>query len=379
MRRLVAKLFIFLMLLLALALPLAGLAWHSGEAMPVQLAVKLQQNAPGVIFLTEGACGIMQYKLAAYQQRQPEILILGSSLMVFIRSGFFTENPVAVYNAAMNSADFEAVLEYSAGLDHHPKIIIALVKPEWFFADAAAVRSQRANSIAKSCGYEDFLRAMTRTAHYLLEEELTLAHLIERRDFVFGRASLGLSAIKKGYGYRADGSLLDGRLTASRELQDQRRTDALNRRLSEIEEAGYAGGARLSEPALDKLDAFLAGWRQKGVTVVGLSTPVHFEIHERMAELGGYNILDAAARRIEAIFEDYGFSYHFINDLRAYGITDKDWLDFAHLTESGSLRLMFRLFLQHQDLFARYTDISKVISLLAKTTNPMDVLRESTP
>jgi len=379
MLRLLAKLCALFLPLAVLTLALAGLAWHAGEAMPADWVVALQHNAPGLVYGQERSCDLMEYKLAAYRSRQPEILILGSSVMLFIRAAFFTENPEVVYNAAMYSADLTYMLEYIVRLDHHPKIIIALVQPQWFIADTETEASHLSTSLSKSCGFEDFLLAMTRTARYLMGGDLALRHLIERHDLASGDPSLGLSAIKKGVGYRADGSVIRRRLTASLELQDQLRTEALNNQFTNIKNARYAAKIALSEPALGKLDTFLAGLHQEGVTVVGVSTPVHFEIYEQMLELGAYSNLDEAARKIEAIFAAYGFSYHFINDLRSYGMADYDWIDTAHLTESGSLRLMLALFQQHPDLFERYTDINKVDSLLANYTNPMDVLRELDP
>ena len=377
MPRLISKLFALFLPLLGLSLLLAGLAWHAGEAMPADRAVKLQQNSPGVIYGQERGCDLMQYKLAAYRSRRPEILILGSSLMLFIRSAFFSENPGAVYNAAMYSADLTYMLEYTARLDHHPNIIIALVKPQWFIADVETEPSPLSTSLINGCGFEDLLIAMKRTAHYLMGGDLTLSHLIERRGLAYGEPSLGLSAIKKGVGYRADGSVIRRRLTASLELQDQLRTEALNSHSITIQDDPYTPNPTLNEPALDKLDAFLGGWHQEGVTVIGLSTPLHFEIYDRMLELGADSgNVDESARRIAAIFSAYGFSYHLISDLRDYGMADYDWIDTAHLTESGSLRLMFSLFQQHPGLFEPYTDIDKVDSLLANYTNPMDVLRE---
>jgi len=379
MLRLLTKLFVFFLPLLVLSLLLAGLTWHAGEAMPAARAVEVQLNAPGVIYVQERSCDRMEYKLAAYRSRQPEILILGNSLMLFIRAAFFTEDPGAVYNAAVNAWGFADILAYTANLDHHPKIIIALVRPQWFIADAVTELSELPAFPSKSCGIDDVLLAMTRATQYLRDGKLTLRQMIDGRDLVFGRRSLGFLAIRKGVGYRADGSFLLGRRTVNLELQEQRRTEALNNRLTEIQNAGYAPKAALDEPALDKLDAFLAGWHQRGVVVVGVSTPVHFKIYEQTLELGAYSSLDEAARRISAIFSAYGFSYHYINDLRSYGMKDNDWFDAGHLTESGSLRLMLTLFQQHPDLFERYTDMNTVDSLLANYTNPMDVLRELDP
>ena len=379
MLRLLTKLFVFFLPLLVLSLLLAGLTWHAGEAMPAARAVEVQHNAPGVIYRQERTCDRMEYKLAAYRSRQPEILILGNSLMMFIRTAFFTEDPGAVYNAAVSGWGFADLLTYTAHLDHDPKIIIALFRPQWFIADAATDLSELPASPSISCGFEDDLHAMTRTAQYLRDGKLTLGQLIDGRDFVFGRRSLGFLAIKYGVGHRADGSFILGRQTANLEYQEQKRIEALNNRLTEMQNAGYAPKAASNEPALDKLDAFLAGWHQRGVVVVGVSTPFHFKIYERMLELGTYSNLDETARRISAIFSVYGFSYHYINDLRSNGMKDNEWFDTGHLTESGSLRLMLTLFQQHPDLFERYTDMNKVDSLLANYTNPMDVLRELDP
>ena len=113
--------------------------------------------------------------------------------------------------------------------------------------------------------------------------------------------------------------------------------------------------------------------------VVGITTPFHFEIYDQFRALDSYSYLDKAAERVRSLFDAYGFPYRYVADLRPYGADTFDWYDWQHLTESGSLRLLYVLFQSLLELFDRYVDLAEVRSLLANYTNPMDVLRELDP
>ena len=61
--------------------------------MPNSRIVELQQSSDGIIYGPAWSDFEMEYKVATYHVRQPDILILGSSHMLQIRAGFFHQEP----------------------------------------------------------------------------------------------------------------------------------------------------------------------------------------------------------------------------------------------------------------------------------------------
>ena len=100
MNRFFRKATLILLPILFTSLCLVGLAWHSGEALPIKIVVNQQQSSEGIIYGTRQIEDILSYKLASYEWRQPDILILGSSRLLQFRSEFFNNDPGAVYNAS---------------------------------------------------------------------------------------------------------------------------------------------------------------------------------------------------------------------------------------------------------------------------------------
>ena len=377
MRRIILKLGMLSLPFALLALALAGLAWHVGEALPVERVVESQHVAPGIVYGQERSCNLMAYKLATYRIRKPELLILGNSLMLNLRADYFTENAAAVYNGSVGGWMFSDMMEYYGRTSQLPKLIVLLVDLRWFKGDTAKAPSAPQDT-SDRCGHEDLIYAMNKTAHELLSGDLTLQDLLDRRDPVFGRLVLGLRAIRNGTGYRLDGSRRFGWLTVSRDLQAERRIKSINS-FAAVVDGRFAPGTQLHEPAFAALDAFLARLKRDGVMVVGITTPFHFEIYDQFRALDSYSYLDKAAERVRSLFDAYGFPYRYVADLRPYGADTFDWYDWQHLTESGSLRLLYVLFQSLLELFDRYVDLAEVRSLLANYTNPMDVLRELDP
>ena len=69
----------FLLKLALLGLPwllpafaLLGIAWHTGEIVPVAIVAEWQQENPQLIYGKDSCDDILQYQLAAYEKRRPK-------------------------------------------------------------------------------------------------------------------------------------------------------------------------------------------------------------------------------------------------------------------------------------------------------------------
>ena len=197
----------------AVALILAGLAWHAGEALPVSRIVDLQQEAGGIYGSTSES-RYADYKLAVYHRRQPEILILGNSLTLNVRSEFFNKMPEAVYNASVGGWDLPEMRVFLSAswiiirrLSSH---LLSLTGSAPISTEAAADNPFGAET---DFNYSTALRQATvEMVHRLLAGRLSISQILQRRDPLTGQLSLGLRALEFSHGYRLDGSRQLGRL-----------------------------------------------------------------------------------------------------------------------------------------------------------------------
>ena len=369
----------FLLKLALLGLPwllpafaLLGIGWHTGEIVPVAIVAEWQQKNPQLIYGKDSCDVILQYQVAAYEKRRPKILIFGNSLMLFVRAGFFTEQPDTVYNASGPGWVLEHFSAFYDRTELRPEILILLIDLSWFNGDKDIWSYTRSTLNRQDCNV--LQSAAHKTISRLAHGNLTLLQMLRRTDPVFDRLSLGLWSYADSRGYRADGSLQVGLLTARSAREAVPNLPDLSRLV--IGDDRFLPGERLREPAFTALEGLLSRSRADDVTVVGVTPPYHYQVVQQMRERGSYSYMDDAVMRVQALFDSYNYDYHNIADLRPFGAKHNDWYDSHHLTESGSLRLMLALFQAHPSLFANYVDVKSAEILLDSYTNPMDIFHE---
>jgi len=377
MRRVFFKLCLFFLPISALHLALAGLAWHSGEAMPASRIINLQENEAGSFFgsVTEARYG--DYKLVAYRSRQPTILILGNSLTLNVRSEFFTKRPGAVYNGSVGGWHLPNMRTFYQRLENQPEILITLIDLGWFHDDIKSAADENPYNPNTEFELKRIQQATVEMVHRLLNGRLNFSQILQRRDPLTGRTSLGLRALELSHGYRLDGSRQLGRLA----IRPDHWSRLVQEELDRVVAAGEVSAASppIHEPAFALLHRFLQEAKDDGMAVFGVTTPRHFAILERMKELGRDRHIAPIRARVEELFANFGFHYHYFGDMRAYGASANEWYDGRHMSESNSLRMMLALFERHPDIFDPYTDREEVRNLLESYTNPMDIFHELPP
>ena len=371
MARLLTKTALFLLPLAIISLALAGLAWHSGEALPVDTVAEMQQLDDSIIFGSNQIESILGYKLERYRRRLPRILILGSSRMMQVRDRFFTRSPEIVYNAAGPGWGLPDQIQFYERFLQPPEIIIIGIDQFSFNGDLPMSTAPEADIV--DYGWQSIRQATVETTHRLLGGDLTIAQILVGEDPVYLRRSLGLKALENSFGYRADGSLQQGLLIQSLQMQAAHAAAAV----ADFQGDGrFAPASHINQATLDSLADFLARLSSDEVTVVGVTLPFHYAVYEAMEASGANRYIDEATRQVALLFDEYGFPYYYFADLRDLGAGSSGWYDSLHLTESNTLRMLLQLFDGHPEIFAAYTDTSVLRGFLANATNPMDVLGE---
>ncbi|MCY4072320.1 MAG: hypothetical protein OXG60_13565 [Chloroflexi bacterium] len=265
------------------------------------------------------------------------------------------------------------LIQFYQQLETLPAIVILGVDLFWFNAQVEQVsRATSARNV--DFGLEGIRLATIETVHKLLGGALSFADMIRRRDPVFDRQVIGLKALEISFGFRADGSLQRGLLVANPTIRAER----VESDIQSFEGLGfsYTAGDQLNNATLDLLSGFLDQLGSDGVEVIGITTPYHFVIYERMQQSGAYSYMEKAVPRLEALFSFHDFAYYFFDDMRELGADYGEWYDGHHSAESNSLRMILAMVEDHAELFAPYADHQAMNDLLHNFENPMDVFGE---
>ena len=341
--------------------------------MPAATVAAMQQAVPSVIYGSSNADSVMEYKLAAYHQRQPDILILGNSIMLSVRSRFFNLAPDAVYNGAGGGWGLPQIQAFSRQLGHKPRVIIIGLDFEWFQDATGAAQFEK--SIGESVALVETMRhGLVKTTQSLIGGELSLKSLLRRRDPFYHRDNLGINAIAMGTGFRADGSIQQGALAADRARQSAILGATLERYGQD--RGKFVPGSSLYAPAFSLIKELLASWRADNITVIGISGPFPHAITALVNEAEKYEHIGQAVETMRKLFAAYGYDYVYFDDPLALGADNHEWFDGHHLTESMSLRVLLALFRSYPELFSPYSSAETAVQLLADFTNPMDIFHE---
>ena len=164
------------------------------------------------------------------------------------------------------------IIQFYERLPQPPEIVILGIDQFWFNADLPLSTAPDA-ALEADFGWDSIRQATVETTHRLLGGELTIAQILAGGDPVYARRGLGLRALQSSFGYRADGSLQQGLLIESRQMQAAHVAAAL----TDFEDnVRFAPASRINQTALDLLADFLARLKVDGVMVVGVTPPFHY-------------------------------------------------------------------------------------------------------
>lgn len=287
----------FLPVLAALPLGVANVLVleHGGERLTGREAA-LRQAEDGGLYGTAIHDNVYRYKLALYDLRRPEVVVIGSSRVLQMSQGMFTV-PFANLGRVVNYPD-EAVVVVDAMLALHvPRLVLIGLDPWWL--NPRWTHAPTFDSHARKGGDLD-PEALLAPARWLAEgriswplyRDLLAGSLPHVED---GLALYGIQAIVDRAGFRPDGSYFRGDvLTGRKPASDIGFGDTLARVAGDT--AQFRRGATLAPERLAALRRAVATLQDAGVTVITFLPPVAPPVAAAMAGEGGYFAYLAAAR-----------------------------------------------------------------------------------
>ena len=370
------RLALFLSPLLLVLLAPVFVLWRSGEllALQPQRVASIQQAAPSLLLYGPAFSNCTKlYKLEGARMAAADVLVLGTSRSMQIRSGLFHPD-TRFYNAGGGASRVGHFRDFLSGLsaDQQPKLMLVSLD-QWFF-----------NGRTEAYPEASFAQSVSRCSNALNLVQSSWADIY--RDLASGRVHLvssphpsyiGLNAQVQSNGFRNDGSYFYGRITAERDnpaAYEDFHFQQTYRRMAD----GTGRFEPASEPdprLLQELGRFLDEAKRRGIHVIGFIPPFAPSVDDAMARSGRYTYIPRLFPAIEPIFRARGFTAMDFTDRRQIGIDDGGVVDGVHAPERAQSPRLSALLDADPEL-GKYTDHALLASLLAASPDPLVVVTD---
>ena len=343
---------------------------YTGESMPLAEVVRLQMGDAPVLYRPRFGARDLTFKTLATNMRRPEIVAVGSSHVLQMRSLFFDRRARAFYNAGAPAWLLDQVEQYLHGLapDAAPRILIFGLDDPWF-NDAYV-----GDALTPDANDFETIFAVNRSVLQTVigGESIDVGRMLARREPAHGGLALGLRAIRDGHGFRNDGSEQYGDFLVAHFLWPQ---NERQRHLDLLRDGKdmYVRGDTVSTRAMAQLERILAYCKERGILVVGFSPPFMPTLYQRLEADGQHTYVDKLIPSLNALFARYGDRYFDFSDGAQLGATDDDFFDGWHASERIYLRLYMRMLEQMPARLGPYSDMAYLQKADAGAKDTFDV------
>ncbi len=370
--RFARKLLLFSLPILLGLLGLLATALVIGEALPPAYVLSLPNSTSGVYQPIWDRQQQVTYKLQAEIQRAPEVLLLGTSRGLFMRSEMFTHQPEAFYNAAFPAAtphELRQMVEVLAESNRMPNVLLLALDYPHFNADRVAfLREDRSASLGlvRQMNQDQVSEGMRTIGRRWLYDPGTMLYYL-RNNLGSPWPQWGLTVWQTDQGFRVDGShyrgvLQDDAVTAQRVANHEEQL--ANR------ENMYEVGQTPDEAQIEAIGAILALAQQYGTRVVGYLPPYQTRFYETLTTHDDYAYIPRTTRRLQQVFAHYGYPLLDLGDLHVTGGQDAEMYDGWHPGVRLMMRILLTLAEAEPETLGAYVDPAALAADIQQADDP---------
>ena len=318
-----------------------ALVWQAGELLPLGPLVRLQHETRA-IYGTGLHDNRREHRIEIVRQRQPEVIALGSSTALDMRQEYFTR-PFACACQAMDSIDDGEVFVEAMLRAARPKVVLFALDFWWFTTRRPQIREP----LRTDGAVQMTRRKLQRPTDWLREGTLSfedyLRLLAGARDLggATRHPKVGVMAIKRDLGIRADGSEMSGiRLTpAAFDFYAKARAEIGEAPAFVLRNPGTRFGPdnALVPERLAALRRVLDRLEAAGAKTVLLLPPVAPPLVRAMAASARHGYLRQLDRQLVAL----GVEYYNFQDPATLGAADLcEFADYNHSGNTMHMRML---------------------------------------
>lgn len=365
--------FRFALYILPFALPFfvfTGALVYIGESLPLALVAQMQNGDQPVLYRPRYGNRDLAYKDLMTETRQPEVLVLGSSRVLQMRSLLLHRNSRAFYNAAAPAWQLAELNTFLQGLDSTalPRILIVGLDHPWFNSAYSDTRIE-----AEYNDFQQIFRINRSIMQAVIDgTPFDVGRLIGRVEPGHGGLALGIDAIMDGQGFRNDGSEQYGDFLVAHWLWPE---NERQRHIDLMRSGGdmYVWGDAVSAASLAEVETLLGFARAHNITVIGFLPPYMPTLYEEMRASGNFGYIDSLPPRLSDLFATYDAHFFDFSDGALLGANDGDFFDGWHGSELTFTRLYLRLLEALPDLLEPYSDPAHLADIIDNAGSTFDV------
>ncbi len=397
------NIFILLAPLLIFYIASAFVLFASGELTSTDNVIRVQESSKNLVLYGQAYSQSHEYyKLKSVLKREPQIIAIGTSRALQIRSAFFKD--VEFFNAAKV---IRILRDYRPFLDAIPEgkepeiLIISL--DQFFFKPHEDMNQTNFDSLTTN--NNDWLQALTfgppklarRATDHLysiatkkavqfvsrspnkkdvqsaasISAVTTSSILSSPADLMEGARKIGLNALVANNGYRNDGSYYTGSFIAdpkgAEDYLFKTTLSKISRGVGVFEESNI-----ITKKSLNELDLILEECDRRGIHVIAFLPPYAHEVYEELRQTGRHKYLFNLSSELIPIFKKHDAAFYDYSDLKTIGSSDEEVIDGWHASEKAYLRIIIKLS-ENDSLLGQYTDIEYLKKRLSKSKSPFFV------
>lgn len=302
----------------------------SGEAVSYAEVARIYGRGDPVLFGRAYSDVDENFKILSARERKADVLVLGSSRVMYIRSQFFRDG-VSFFNGGGAARHPDGFLRSLQQLpeEAYPKIIIAGIDQRWMLPGYVAPRE--VFGMDEDPAWDQFFAYAWKKMYVdYFSGKFTLRQLGSNTN---GEIRVGLTAVATGSGFRSDGSYYSREFIEDVDGEAKVK-NAIAESITAITPGQYNFdyAARLNEGSLKSIEAFLALAEKNNIAVVGYLSPYSGSIYRKLqgVESPDKEAITRLHETFKQMFSAHGFAFYDLSDAGSFGGEDEEFLDPWH-------------------------------------------------
>lgn len=310
---------------------------------------------------------LIQFKFEGVLAANPDIIVLGSSRVLFFRDDFFNLQPEAFYNVSIQGLKPEEAHDFVEGMIRAnviPEVILLELDLPYFNEDEHDLSGNRVTSVVPSIwtDYQYLQSASQRIGAMWLSEPLQLLNYYRNDGQIH---TIGLYARQFQIGYLKDGSYYHSTIIENRAqaVMSQLEDFAHGRRI-------YERGTDVNRSRLAEIEAILSQSQQHGIAIIGFLSTYQPQIYNQIVSSSQLGYMGIATSELEQLFSNYNMPFYDFSDPQTVQATDDEFMDTWHPGELVSFRQYLTILEDNQSLLGQYSDYNALIQVLSQIDDP---------
>ncbi|MFT5128351.1 MAG: hypothetical protein ACI8W8_001961 [Rhodothermales bacterium] len=386
-RRFLIKLLLFLSpFILAWGLPIyvmvAGGEFTAHEEV---MQAQLESDTP-VRYSAAFSARFPHYKRAFTNERKPQILVLGSSRSMQIRSRFFKPN-YRFYSASGSVARIAHAQHFLEHIDKEAldsiEMIVLGVDQDFFnvkFDNGSIEQNSFPDSFDNDVSPGIVFKYNWLSVYKKLREGKSLSW--SDCTQLHRSPHYGLAGKVQGRGFRLDGSsyykdFIENGGNEYEGYPDYHFLETLKKIDEGKDSSRFSHSPSINPASLQRLEELLAFCQQEGIYVAGYLPGYATPVWEKMNSMSDkYGYLHGLPEAVGTLFTKYGMRVWDFSDIRSFGSSDAETIGGFHVSENAHLRMQI-IMAEQDERFRKYSeDPNYLRKRLAEATNSYDVFHD---